>query len=147
MKQKAIIVDLDGTLCLFHNKDGTPMRKPFYIEDDCYHYADDRPNKVVLEIIHRFAITHFIIFCSGRTNNNFAISSEWINNNTKLDMYALFMRPKGDFRKDSEIKEIIYRKQIEPHYDIDFVLDDRNSVVQKWRELGLTCLQVANGDF
>jgi hypothetical protein len=26
-------------------------------------------------------------------------------------------------------------------------LDDRNSVVKLWRDLGLTCLQVAEGDF
>ena len=27
------------------------------------------------------------------------------------------------------------------------VLDDRNQVVKMWRENGLTCLQVAEGDF
>ena len=30
---------------------------------------------------------------------------------------------------------------------VRFVLDDRNSVVAMWRSLGLTCLQVAEGDF
>jgi hypothetical protein len=34
-----------------------------------------------------------------------------------------------------------------PLDEIAFVLEDRNSMVKKWRELGLTCLQVAEGDF
>ncbi len=32
-------------------------------------------------------------------------------------------------------------------YTIKFVLDDRNQVVEFWRSLGLTVLQVAEGDF
>ena len=33
------------------------------------------------------------------------------------------------------------------NYNVKFVLDDRNRVVEMWRSLGLTCLQVADGDF
>jgi hypothetical protein len=32
-------------------------------------------------------------------------------------------------------------------YNVLLVLDDRFSVVSKWRELGLTCFQVNAGDF
>ena len=31
--------------------------------------------------------------------------------------------------------------------DVAFILEDRDSMVKKWRDLGLTCLQVAYGDF
>lgn len=34
-----------------------------------------------------------------------------------------------------------------PTKEILCVLDDRNKVVKMWRELGLTCLQMAEGDF
>jgi len=34
-----------------------------------------------------------------------------------------------------------------PKYHVEFVLDDRNQVVNFWRYLGLTCFQVAEGDF
>lgn len=30
---------------------------------------------------------------------------------------------------------------------VEIVFDDRNSVVKMWRLLGLTCFQVAEGDF
>ena len=32
-------------------------------------------------------------------------------------------------------------------YNIKYVIDDRNQVVKMWRELGLTVLQVADGNF
>jgi len=52
-----------------------------------------------------------------------------------------------DYRDDRIIKEEIYREKIAPVYNALFVLDDRDRVVAMWRDLGLTCLQVANGDF
>lgn len=42
-------------------------------------------------------------------------------------------------------------EQVDTHirdrYDVRVVLDDRDSVVKMWRSLGLTCLQVALGEF
>jgi hypothetical protein len=55
------------------------------------------------------------------------------------------MRPAGDFTPDEELK----RRWIS-EYDLSQVLcifDDRQKVVDMWRELGLTCFQVAPGDF
>lgn len=58
----------------------------------------------------------------------------------------LFMRSAGDHRPDYIIKEEIYRKHIEPYYDVRFVVDDRQSVVDMWRRIGLTCLQCEQWD-
>jgi hypothetical protein len=57
------------------------------------------------------------------------------------------MRVTGDKKKDSALKEEIYNKYIKGKYNVLFVLDDRQKVVDKWRELGLTCLQVNSGNF
>ena len=57
------------------------------------------------------------------------------------------MRPEGNNEKDSIIKKRIYEDHIKGKFNVEFVLDDRNQVVEMWRELGLTCLQVAEGDF
>jgi hypothetical protein len=57
------------------------------------------------------------------------------------------MRSAGDMRKDSIVKEEIYRQEILGRYNVWFVLDDRNQVVDMWRLLGLRCLQVAPGNF
>lgn len=39
------------------------------------------------------------------------------------------------------------RKNIKDKYDVLFAIDDRSSVVDMWRDLGLVCLQCAEGAF
>ena len=46
--------------------------------------------------------------------------------------------------------EILKKKMLDKFVDIDdvlFVVDDRNKVVDMWRDLGLTVFQPAPGDF
>jgi hypothetical protein len=58
------------------------------------------------------------------------------------------MRITSDNRKDSIIKKEIFAEHIQDKYYIEFVLDDRNQVVDMWRnELKLPCFQVYYGDF
>ena len=59
----------------------------------------------------------------------------------------LLMRKDGDFRHDSIVKpELIENSWFDSNI-IAFILEDRDSMVNEWRELGFTCLQVAKGDF
>ena len=64
-----------------------------------------------------------------------------------IDYKYIFMRAAGDSREDSIVKREIYEGRIAPKFNVKYVLDDRNRVVAMWRSLGLTCLQVADGDF
>ncbi|PPK92349.1 hypothetical protein CLV92_11595 [Kineococcus xinjiangensis] len=45
------------------------------------------------------------------------------------------------------MKVQLYRKHIEPGCDVLAVFDDRQSVVDAWRAIGLTVFQVAPGKF
>ena len=57
------------------------------------------------------------------------------------------MRKKGDHRKDSIVKKELYEEHIKNRYEVLCVFDDRNQVVDMWREEGLLCCQVYYGDF
>lgn len=57
------------------------------------------------------------------------------------------MRREWDFRQDYEIKKEIYENEVKDKYDVKYVFEDRDQVVKMYRELWLTVLQVANGDF
>jgi len=59
----------------------------------------------------------------------------------------LYMRTEGDYRDDAVVKYELYVQYIAPTFDVAVVLDDRNRVVRMWRQVGLTCLQVEDGDF
>jgi hypothetical protein len=59
----------------------------------------------------------------------------------------LYMRKTEDKRKDSVVKREIYENEILPNYYVEFVLDDRQQVVDALRDMGLQVWQVARGDF
>jgi hypothetical protein len=87
-----------------------------------------------------------IIFCSGREDLYREQTERFIKKHLSVE-YELFMRKGSDLRKDSIIKSEIYDGQIAPNYNVFLVLDDRNQVVDFWRSKGLTCFQVAPGNF
>jgi hypothetical protein len=61
--------------------------------------------------------------------------------------FPLFMRGDDDYRPDEIVKRELYEENVLGNYDVVGVIDDRSKVVKMWRELGLTCLQVAEGAF
>jgi len=137
MKPIAIIVDIDGTLA--HMNDRSPY--------DPTKYHEDTVDDVIKDIVSTYYESGMkIIICSGRHDTYRVVTSDWLSKNgIKYD--ELFMRKTDDNRNDAIIKSEIYKELIEPNYDIQFILDDRNRVVNMWRSLGLKCLQVADGDF
>lgn len=145
---KAIMCDLDGTLAFMNG------RNPY----DASTCDQDIPNIPVLKTLKLFVSGGYkIIFCSGREDKYREPTirfieryfSWWSEDEFRLVPchYELFMRKTGDSRKDSIVKEEIFNSEICDKYNVLFVLDDRNQVVEKWREIGLTCFQVAPGDF
>lgn len=131
-----IIVDIDGTVAL-HNG-----RSPYELEK-CY---TDLPNYPIIQIVNQYVEKAEIIFMSGREDSVKEMTGDWLLENG-LPRTHLHMRKTGDFRKDVIVKKEMYKEHIEGKYNVRFVLDDRNQTVKGWRELGLTCLQVAEGNF
>jgi len=136
-KRWAVICDLDGTLAI-HNG-----RSP-YDADKC---DTDLINDPISQILYRFQLdNHDIIFCSGREEKYREKTQAWLKQ-TGLSYSALLMRKTGDMRNDAIVKREIYEAEIKDKYNVLFVLDDRDRVVDMWRSEGLTCLQVDYGAF
>jgi len=126
------LCDLDGTLSLLNG------RSPY----DASTCENDILNKPVADIIKG----RNIIFVSGREDKDREPTIRFLVKHG-IECLELFMRKTGDFRKDAIIKKEIFDEHIRGKYNVDFVLDDRNQVVELWRSIGLTCLQVAEGNF
>lgn len=132
----AILVDMDGTLAHITG------RTPFEDSD----VSQDVLCGPVADVLNKFS-DHTVIVMSGRDDGRSREStSKWLAANC-IEFDHLFMRPAGDVRADNIIKRELYEEHIRDRFNINFVLDDRNSVVSMWRELGLTCFQVAPGFF
>lgn len=138
MKTKAIVCDIDGTLALFGDR-------PKFDRD----YENDTLNEPVATLIKNNRLPFELIFVSGRKEQFREVTKRWLCDHLNLaeSTLKLFMRRDGDFRKDWIVKQEIYNTVIKDSYDIVFVLDDRNQVVEMWRANGLACFQVAEGDF
>ena len=142
-KPRAIICDIDGALAIRGERD------PY----DYSRVWEDEPNLPIVELVKTLSEnwSREIIFVSGRDDSCEFETNEWIR--VVLDLFdsyddvVLHMRKTGDNRPDSIVKQEIYERHIKDRYQVDYVLDDRNQVVKMWRELGLTCLQVAEGNF
>lgn len=135
---KVILCDLDGTLAILHN------RGPF----DGKGCEDDLLNLPVAGMVKNYAsLGYQIILVSGREDSCKEQTMNWLAKH-EIPYHALFMRKARDNRKDSIIKREIFDQYICGKFYVELVLDDRNQVVDMWRnELGLTCFQVNYGDF
>lgn len=139
----AIIVDIDGTLALMNG------RQPY----DWDKVWTDLPNKPVVDLVSSYLKTQQasgreceLLIVSGRDGGCREQTEEWLRKNFNFE-HKLLMRPEHDMRDDTEVKSEIYHLYIENEYDVQFVVDDRQKVVDMWRELGLTVFQVADGRF
>lgn len=139
----AIICDIDGTVA-----DGKGHRS-FY---DYTKVGDDAPKPQIIKIVEWYLAsdTNSVLFMSGRDDSCEEVTRRWLLKHIQLknDEFLLFMRKTGDKRQDSIVKRELFERYIRGTWNIDFCLDDRNQVVDMWRnELSLTCLQVAEGNF
>lgn len=135
---KAIMCDLDGTLAILSK------RGPF---EELLCEKDDLNTPVANTLINYAKLNYKIILLSGRKDIARQQTTNWLATH-KIPYDMLIMRQADDNRKDAIIKRELYDQHIAGKYFIEFVLDDRNQVVDMWRnELGLPCFQVYYGDF
>lgn len=144
------IVDIDGTLALRGERD------PFNWE----YVGEDQPNRAVIMVARALCQYTPLIFVSGRKDKGTCRrqTEMWLHENlcdfsrsgqaVCIHDYPLHMRAADDDRPDDVVKLEIYRTHIEGKYNVVGVLDDRQRVVDMWRDtLGLTVLQCAPGQF
>ena len=135
---KAIICDLDGTLALMNG------RNPF----DASKCDEDEINNPVANVLRNYKkLGYEILLVSGREDRYKDPTLRFLEKH-QVEYDELIMRKTQDSRKDSIIKTEIYNEFIKDKYFVEFVLDDRNQVVDTWRnDLKLPCFQVYYGDF
>lgn len=147
---KTVIVDLDGTLALISHRQHLIKRKGRAPDWDGFFLAcdKDKPNYPVIETVKLYKQAGYRIHIfSGRGKIAEQKTLAWLEK-YQIPYDAITMREEKDYTPDDQLKETWLK-----HYYPDFlqqvfmVLDDRNKVVNMWRTLGLTCLQVAEGNF
>jgi len=145
-KIKAIICDLDGTLCNIEHR--IHYLKGVQKKWNKFHGAlvDDEPNEMVMRVVMGLCMSHQIFFLTGRPEDYRQKTVDWLSKHYQAKDYRLLMRRRSDFRPDYVYKKEAYYADIEPNCDVKLVLEDRTHISKMWREMGLECWQVANDD-
>ena len=147
---KIVIVDIDGTV----SKVGDRLK---YLEKepkdwDSFYEAcqEDAPIWPIIYLVGTLINNGYeIVFCTGRRESVRNKTIMWLEQYFGQHFFndQLLMRPDGDFRHDVEVKPELLEQEGITKEQVLLVIEDRNSMVRKWRELGFMCMQVADGDF
>lgn len=135
---KAVICDLDGTLSLLNGRDP-------YNAATCDNDLLNEPVAAALKMAKQQG--YQVILLSGREDKFREPTVRFLDKH-QIGYDLLLMRTSNDFRKDNIIKRELFEGEIQGKYFVEFLLDDRNQVVDMWRkDLHLPCFQVNYGDF
>ena len=149
--KKVIIFDVDGTIAdVEHRRHLVNGDKGFKPDWTAFRKATrfDTPVQWVCDIAKRhIAQGDEVAFFSARNESERKITekqiSQWIGDGHK----GVFLRPDDDFTPDDVFKSELADKFIDMGGKIDLIFDDRQRVVDMWRDKGFTVVQVAEGDF
>jgi len=136
-KEDCILVDIDGTLAHSSGKRNHYDMTKVQVDDVDF---------VIKTIVNTLSKKYKIIVVTGRDEFCRSDTQQWLSNNG-INHNKLLMRKNDDKRRDSLIKADIFWDDIDPHYNVLCVLDDRDQVIEMWRDLGIKCLQVEYGNF
>jgi len=154
---KIVIFDLDGTLAdiskrralaSFTSKEKKRMNWKVFFEPK--NISLDEPNTPVIESFKALqAAGHTMVIFSGRDSISLKESTEWLNSHGVFPDFFR-MRPQGTFTPDDTLK-LDWVNELDVNGlgkdDVMCIFDDRDKVVNMWRENGFTCFQVAPGPF
>lgn len=153
--KKYVVVDVDGTIAInperqeriMEGLNGTkiedmPWEKLF---GNC---EEDAPIEPMVGLVKKLSNHYHVVFCTSRNIMFRDKTREWINRYMGLRLAPLLMRKSPqDHRSDTIVKpELLEEAGITPE-NTAFILEDKNSTVKAWRDLGFTVLQPADNTY
>lgn len=151
---KTVIFDLDGTLALIDDRRVMSTKENGKMDWDKFfdpaNIQLDKPNWPVIQMAKTLkdAGNRIVVF-SGRSKATKEATRDWLNQHG-VPVDVLKMRPTDvglKWMKDDLLKKKWLDDLFPNTDDILCVFDDRDKVVQMWRDNGISCFQVAPGDF
>lgn len=116
--------------------------------------VDDTPLQTTIDLVNMLTegmressyASPEIWIVSGRSDEVEDQTVNWLHKHG-IEFDNLIMRKAGDYTPDDVLKRSWLNDGTIPKDRVFCVFDDRDRVVQMWRKEGLTCYQVADGDF
>ena len=149
-RDNVVVVDMDGTLSDCSGRVHFAVAKQW----EAFHdgLMNDRPNDDVAWFLSKLSFDAHIVICTGRPERYRDTTHSWLRKwNLSHLINDILMRPEGDFRSDSVLKPELLMNylgaELDPKDYVKLVIDDRTSVVDAWRNMGLPCWQCRDGGY
>lgn len=141
-----VVIDLDGTLCNSSHRDHLAVTKDW----DAFHAlcGADKPWPDVEALIGLLNSVgdYCLIGLTGRNERYRNVTHQWLMNHD-IFLDDLLMRPNDDFTPDHELKPRMLAEANVLPSDVWFILEDRDKVVEAWRDNGFNCWQCRPGGY
>lgn len=156
MSGACIICDIDGTIA---NADHRVHLLPKMRDDGSYvpsgqawkefHEAavNDTPHPEIIHLVNAMRESGVsVLLCTGRGEETRAQTEAWLARHG-IRYRRMWMRAHKDHRPDNIVKSEMLDAILAEGWTPLFALEDRARVVAMWRERGIRCLQVCEGDY
>lgn len=142
-----VVFDLDGTIADISHRRVYVENKPKNWAKFNATICDDIPNEPVVQLLRALhASKNPIVICSGREAVSKKVTVDWLARHD-IPYSAIYMRRAKDYRQDDVVKADLLDELMNDGWYPWIVVDDRDRVVNMWRQRGFTCLQCAPGAF
>jgi phosphoglycolate phosphatase-like HAD superfamily hydrolase len=147
MTGNCYVFDIDGTLAngehRLHHIKKEPKDWDTYFSE-CPH--DEPIPHMIMLARHLRAAGVDVIYVTGRSDSVASQTAKWLSAHG-APAGRLVMRKAGDHQPDDTLKVAMLQGLRTEGFEPIMAFDDRNRVVKAWRENGVPCAQVADGDF
>lgn len=148
-----IVLDLDGTICNIEHRQHLAAAKQW---DEFHGLLEiDEPNLDVLGLIQNIAevydeAAYDFIICTGRPEKYRNQTVAWLTKHA-IPVTALVMRSDNDFSKSGPMKtqmlEEYFGSKEKVIEAVAFALEDRDQIIEHFRNYGIRCWQVRPGGY
>lgn len=152
MSKNWIVMDLDGTLCDCSHRVHWAQAKQW--DEFNAGIPEDKVNEDAAEFARAISdnLNYDIILCTGRDEKHRQATEKWLHDHGLSHLFTqLLMRPEGTRDSDHEVKVKLIDEFFgtrEAALDaVLLVLDDRDKVVEAFRDAGFRCWQVQAGSY
>ncbi len=148
-KPNIVVCDLDGTLCNSAHREHLARHG----EWAQFHMllTADQPHEDVRAVVNTLQRAgNYIVGLTGRIERWRPATLDWLrNHNVALD--DLLMRPDDDFTPDVKLKPRLvlgmFGSPDVARQEVLLILEDRDRMVEEWRNLGFRCWQTQPGGY
>lgn len=147
MNTHCVIMDIDGTLAnadhRIHLLLGEKKDWPAFLAAA----PGDSVNEEIKILNNTLYQDNVIVICTGRNEKTRAETEKWLADNG-ISYDHLLMRPADDFSEDTIVKKAML-DQVRGEMGLVplFAVEDRKKVAAMFRENGVRCLHVCEGDY